>query len=184
VPQVVNAAFSGGVPLRESLMAEPAFDDFERLVRENQRVVYQVAFGMLGNEADAQDIAQDAFVQAYAKRSSLREPEHFRAWVCTIARRLALNSLRSGARARRREESAASAAPTQVDVQELAEERDFLARIRRATDSLPPKLREALVLCAVEGLEPSDVARMLGIPQGTVRSRLHLARKALLRLLS
>jgi RNA polymerase sigma-70 factor (ECF subfamily) len=69
-------------------------------------------------------------------------------------------------------------------VEAEAEDRAFLQSVRHAIDALPPKLRETLVLCAVEGLEPADVATMIGIPQGTVRSRLHLARKALLRALS
>jgi RNA polymerase sigma-70 factor (ECF subfamily) len=139
---------------------------------------------VLGNEADAQDIAQDAFVRAYARRDSLRDPQRFRAWVCSIVRRLALNHVRAGARARRREDLASRALPETVDVTAVAEERDFLDRVRREADALPPKLRETLLLCAVDGLEPGDVASMLGIPPGTVRSRLHLARKALLRAFS
>ncbi len=165
-------------------MAQSAFDDFERLVRENQRVVYQIAFGMLGNASDAQDVTQDAFVRAYAKRHELRDPERFRAWVCSIARRLALNYRRAHIRARNREERASSVLPAARDVEAEAEDRAFLQSVRHAIDALPPKLRETLVLCAVEGLEPADVATMIGIPQGTVRSRLHLARKALLRALS
>lgn len=147
-------------------------------------MVYQVAFGVLRNASDAQDVTQDAFVRAYAKRASLRDPVRFRAWVCSIVRRLALNHLRSDTRARKREESTAREVPGSVDVAALAEERDFLDRVRREADALPHKLRETLLLCSVEGLEPSDVAALLGIPQGTVRSRLHLARKALLRSLS
>jgi len=166
------------------LTAQPALDDFERLVRENQRVVYQVAFCVLGNDADAQDVAQDAFVRAYAKRDSLREPQRFRAWVCSIVRRLALNHVRAGTRARRREDFATRGLPDTIDVTAVAEEREFLDRVRREADALPPKLRETLLLCAVDGLEPSDVAAMLRIPAGTVRSRLHGARKALLRALS
>ncbi len=153
-------------------------------MRENQRVVFQIAFGVLGNTADAQDVTQDAFVQAYAKRANLREPVRFRAWVCTIGRRLALNRLRTNLRARKREERAAKETVRDVDVTLIAEEREFEARVRREIDRLPDKLREAILLCAVEGLEPAAVSAMLGIPPGTVRSRLHLARKQLLRALS
>lgn len=159
-------------------------NDFERLVRENQRVVYQIAYGVLGNAADAEDVTQDAFVRAYAKIASLREPERFRAWVCSIARRLALNRIRADARTRRRDELASPDAGNAVDVEALAEDREFEARVRLEIGRLPEKLREALTLCAIEGLEPSAVATVLGIPQGTVRSRLHLARKQLLRALS
>ena len=159
-------------------------DDFERLVRENQRVVYQVAFGVLGNEADAQDVTQEAFIRAHARRNQLRDSERFRAWVCTIVRRLALNALRSGSRARKREELVARDEPAPADAETTVAERDFLERVRRESEALPEKLRETLRLCAVEGLDHKQVADLLGIPQGTVRSRLHLARKALLRSLS
>ena len=108
--------------------------------------------------------------RAYAKRHELRDPERFRAWVCSIARRLALNYRRAHIRARNREERASSV-PAARDVEAEAEDRAFLQSVRHAIDALPPKLRETLVLCAVEGLEPADVATMIGIPQGTVRSR-------------
>src|SRR5271165_4777437 len=103
-------------------------------MRENQRVVFQIAFGVLGNAADAQGVTQDAFVQAYAKRVNLREPERFRAWVCTIGRRLALNRLRTNLRARKREERAAKETVRDVDVTLIAEEREFEARVRREID--------------------------------------------------
>ncbi len=147
-------------------------------------MVFQIAFGVLGNASEAQDVTQDAFVQAYAKLASLREPGRFRAWVCTIGRRLALNRLRSNARARQREERATNPAARDVDVTEIAEEREFQARVRREIDRLPEKLRAAILLCAVEGVEPAAAAAVLGVPPGTVRSRLHLARKQLLRALA
>jgi RNA polymerase sigma-70 factor (ECF subfamily) len=163
---------------------QPGSDGFEQLMRENQRVVFQIAFGVLGNASEAQDVTQDAFVQAYAKLAGLREPGRFRAWVCTIGRRLALNRLRRNARARDREARAAEPVARAVDVTEIAEEREFQARVRREIDRLPEKLRAVILLCAVDGLEPAAVATLLGIPPGTVRSRLHLARKQLLRALA
>lgn len=165
-------------------MTASAFDDFERLVRENQRVVYQVAYGVLGNAADAEDVTQDAFVRAYAKFASLRDPASFQAWICQITRRLALNRIRDDARARQREERASGTDTSIVDVEALAQEREFQLRVRSEIDRLPEKLRDVLLMCAIEGLDSSAVARVLGIPEGTVRSRLHLARKRLLRALS
>jgi len=160
------------------------FDDFERLVRENQRVVYQVAYSVLGNVADAEDVTQDAFVRAFLKLEGLRDPQRFRAWVCTIVRRLALNRVRARSRAQRREEAAATDAGRSVDVAALTEDREFETRVRSEIERLPEKLRDVLLLCAIEGFEPTVVAAMLGIPPGTVRSRLHLARKRLLQVIS
>ena len=165
-------------------MKKPGFDDFERLVRENQRVVYQIAFGLLGNAPDAEDVTQDAFMRAFTNAASLRDPDRLRSWVCRIARNLALNRIRADSRSRRREEQASSDAVGAVDVAALAEGREFQARVRFEIMRLPAKLRDALLLCAIEGLEPRAVADLLGIPQGTVRSRLFLARKRLLRALS
>jgi RNA polymerase sigma-70 factor (ECF subfamily) len=163
---------------------QPESDGFEQLMRENQRVVFQVAFGVLGNASEAQDVTQDAFVAAYGKLASLREPARFRAWVCTIGRRLALNRRRQNVRARNREVLVTDPRAGDVDITQIAEERDFQARVRREIDRLPDKLRAVILLCAVDGLEPVAVAAMLGVPPGTVRSRLHLARKQLVRALS
>jgi RNA polymerase sigma-70 factor (ECF subfamily) len=176
----VNGGARSGVSNDETLVTASVFDDFERLVRENQRVAYQIAYGVLGNAADAEDVTQDAFVRAYANLTSLRDPERFRGWVCQIVRRLALNRMRADTRARRREELATNDAATVIDIEALAAEREFQTRVQREIDRLPEKLREVLLLCAVEGLESSAVGELLGIPQGTVRSRLHLARKRLL----
>lgn len=158
-------------------------DDFDRLVRENQRVVYQIALSVVGNEADAQDVAQDAFVRAYAKLGNLHDPSRFRAWVCRIARHLALNHVRSNVRSRKRQEMTRGQ-DRPLDIEQLAEEREATARIRRDINRLPAKLREVILLCAIDGLEPSEVAHMLGVPPGTVRSRLHAARKHLLEVLA
>lgn len=156
--------------------------DFERRLRESQRVVYQVAYSVLGNAADAEEVTQDVFLRAYRKLSSLREPEKFRAWVARMSWRLALNRQRAAARARRRDTAwleSSTAPPSSVE--SVAAEREFRARLRTEIDRLPEKLRAALLLSAVEGLDTRSVAAILEIPEGTVRSRLHLARKHLLR---
>ena len=179
----VNGRCRSGVWM-DRFVTQQSFADFEHLMLENHRVVYQIAYGVLGNADDAEDVTQDAFVRAYAKLTSLREPERFRAWVCQIVRRLALNHMRSEKRARRREERASSDAVPAVDMETSAENREFQARLRFEIERLPEKLREVLLLCAIQGLESSAVGEMLRIPEGTVRSRLHLARKQLLRAMS
>jgi len=158
------------------------YGDFERRVRENQRVVYQIAYSVLGNAADAEEIAQDAFVRAHAKLSALREPEKFRVWVSQICRRLALNRLRADSRARRRERLV-SVPEVAADSATIAQDNAFALRVRLEISRLPEKLRTVMLLCAIEGLDHAAVAHILGIPDGTVRSRLHLARKRLLKVL-
>jgi RNA polymerase sigma-70 factor (ECF subfamily) len=179
----MNGTRLGGVSM-DKYVTQLSIDDFERLMRENQRVVYQIAYGVLGNSGDAEDVAQDAFVRAFEKLTSLREPERFRGWIYQITRRLALNRLRSDLRTRRREELISKNETLAPSADSLAESREFESRVRREIELLPEKMREVLLLCAIEGLEASVVGEMLRIPEGTVRSRLHLARKQLLRVLS
>jgi RNA polymerase sigma-70 factor, ECF subfamily len=154
---------------------------FGERIAENQRRVFQIAYGVLGNSADAEDVAQEAFLRAYQKFDSLREAEKFRAWVNRIVFRLALNRQRSYRR-RLARDTAWQVAETQVAVDGArdAEQRVMLERLRREIERLPEKLRSVLQLSMVEEMEAADVGAVLGIPAGTVRSRLHTARKLLL----
>jgi RNA polymerase sigma-70 factor (ECF subfamily) len=154
---------------------------FGARVGENQRRVFQIAYGILGNPADAQDVAQDVFMRAYQKFPSLRETEKFRAWVNRIAFRLALNRQR-GMRRRLTRDTAwhASGTGETVDGAKNAEENVLVERLRDEIEGLPEKLRRVLQLSIVEEMDAADVGLVLGIPAGTVRSRLHTARKLLL----
>lgn len=150
-------------------------------VAENQRRVFHIAYGVLGNAADAEEVAQEAFLRAYQKFHLLREASKFRAWVNRIAFRLALNRQR-GMRRQLTRDSAwynAETADT-LDGTTSADQRILLDRLRQEIDALPEKLRRVLQLSIVEDMDPSDVGAVLGIPPGTVRSRLHTARKLLL----
>jgi RNA polymerase sigma-70 factor (ECF subfamily) len=154
---------------------------FGARVAENQRRVFQIAYGVLGNSADAEEVAQEAFLRAYQKFQSLREAAKFRAWVNRIAFRLALNRQR-GLRRRLTRDAAWHAAGTceTVDGMGNAEKHVLLARLRNEIEGLPEKLRRVLQLSIVEDMDATDVGVVLGIPPGTVRSRLHTARKLLL----
>jgi RNA polymerase sigma-70 factor, ECF subfamily len=154
---------------------------FGERIAENQRRVFRIAYSVLGNSADAEDIAQDAFLRAYQKFASLREAEKFRAWVNRIVFRLALNR-RRGYRRRLVRDSAWQIAetPTMVDGVKDAEQRVMLDRLRREIERLPEKFRRVLQLSLVDEMDAADVGAVLGIPAGTVRSRVHSARKLLL----
>ena len=150
-------------------------------VAENQRRVFQIAYGILGNSADAEEVAQEAFLRAYQKFHSLREADKFRAWINRIAFRLALNRQR-GFRRRLTRETAWHAAGTgeTTDGARTAEEHLLVERLRVHIDGLPKKLRSVLQLSIAEDMDAADVGAVLGIPAGTVRSRLHAARQLLL----
>jgi len=169
----------------EALMARTEADEreagFGARVAQNQRRVFHIAFGVLGNPADAEEVAQEAFLRAYQKFESLREAQKFRAWINRIAFRLALNRQR-GMRRRLTRESAwhAAGGSETLDGTRSADDRILLERLRQEIEALPEKLRRVLQLSIVEDMEAADVGAILGIPEGTVRSRLHTARKLLL----
>jgi len=161
--------------------AEEREAGFGDRVSENQRRVFQIAYGVLGNPADAEDVAQEAFLRAYQKFSSLREPEKFRAWINRIAFRLALNRQRGQRRRVVRDHVwHVTEAGTSVDGSKTAEQQVMIRRLREEMEALPEKLKSVLQLSLVEEMEAEDVGEVLGIPAGTVRSRLFTARKLLL----
>ena len=154
---------------------------FDVQVARNQRRVFQIAYGVLANQADAEEVAQDAFLQAWRKSPSLRDAESFRAWVNRIAFRLALNRQRGQRRQLARETDwQATERSETVDGAMHAETRVLVDRLRNEIEGLPKKLRLVLQLSIVEDMDAADVGAVLGIPAGTVRSRLHTARKLLL----
>jgi len=154
---------------------------FSERIAENQRRVFQIAYSVLGNSADAEDVAQEAFLRAFQKLASLHEAEKFRAWINRIAFRLALNRKR-GYRRRLARDTAWHVSESRpfVDGALHAEQQLLLDRLRAEINQLPEKLRRTLQLSLVEGMEANDVAAILGIPAGTVRTRVHAARKLLL----
>jgi RNA polymerase sigma-70 factor, ECF subfamily len=179
----VTSSFAGAsvMTLMARAEAEGHHAGFAARVAENQRRVFHIAYGVLGNPADAEDVAQETFLRAYEKFSSLREAEKFRQWVNRIAFRLALNRQRGQRRRVARDSSwhgAEFAEP--ADGEKAAEQRLMVQQLRARIAELPEKLREALQLSLVEEMEAEDVGAVLGIPAGTVRSRLHTARKLLL----
>jgi RNA polymerase sigma-70 factor (ECF subfamily) len=154
--------------------------EFERLLSGCQSTVYRIAYGVLGNRADAEDVTQDVSLIAFRKMASLRNPEKFRAWISRAAYRHALNHRRATQRARARRSAFTADLCVAADIPNVAVARAESARLRLAIDALPEKLRAVVLLCGIEGLDSKGVGGVLGIPEGTVRSRLHLARKRLL----
>jgi RNA polymerase sigma-70 factor, ECF subfamily len=112
----------------------------------------------------------------------LREPQRLRGWLVRVAFRLALDRARSAKR-RENRETLWAAQPVQISApptaEDLAASSEFQAYFDRAMDTLPDKLRLVLLLCAIEGQSLEEVAGTLGVPVGTVKSRLFVARKKL-----
>jgi RNA polymerase sigma-70 factor, ECF subfamily len=155
--------------------------EFEERLAECGPLAYRVARGVLRNSADAEDVAQEALLRAYRQFDRLRDRNRFRAWLVRIAFRLALDRLRSGKRRELRDTlwSQPEHQPPAATAEDLAASNEFQAHLENALGELPEKLRLVLLLAAMEGHTIDEIAGMLGISTGTVKSRIFYARKQL-----
>ena len=156
--------------------------EFEARLAESSTLAVRVAFSVLRHRQDAEDVAQEAFARAYRSFRSLRDRDRFRAWLVRMTWRLALDHRRGDTRRAAREEAAVrpDQSPSAED-SAIATER--AARLWAAIDTLPDKLRIVIVLAAIEEHGLKDVAALVGVPEGTVKSRLFEARRKLQELL-
>ncbi len=155
-----------------------AGEEFEARLKECAGLAFRVARGVVHNTADAEEVAQEAFLRAYRSVARLREPKSFRAWVVRIAFRLALDRVRAARRREVRETAWARTRP-ETTGEDAAAESETRRLVRAALDELPEKFRVVLILTAIEGHSLEDVAEMLDLPEGTVKSRMHFGRKKL-----
>ena len=156
-------------------------EEFELRLSECGPLAFRVAQGVLRNVADAEDVAQEALLRAYRKFHELRQPAKFRSWIVRISFRLALDRWRSRKRREIRETTwsqpiGGAALPS---TEEVVRSNEFQVRLERALDELPEKLRLVVILAAIHGHTLEEVSYLLGIPMGTVKSRLFFARKQL-----
>jgi RNA polymerase sigma-70 factor (ECF subfamily) len=155
--------------------------EFEERLAECGPLAYRVARGVLRNTADAEDVAQEALLRAYRRFDRLRDRNRFRAWLFRITFRLALDRLRSGKRREQRDTlwSQPEHRPRAATAEDLAASNEFHAHLETALSELPEKLRLVLLLAAMEGHTIDEIASMLGISTGTVKSRVFYARRQL-----
>jgi RNA polymerase sigma-70 factor (ECF subfamily) len=152
-------------------------DAFEELVRRHRLGTYRVALRMLGDESDAEDATQDAFVQAWRNLAGFRADAAFSTWMYRIVTNRCLNLLR----ARRRTEAlpedreAPASRPDRI-----AEGRWQVEDLKRAIGRLTPEQRAPLVLREFEGCSYEEIAQALELTIPAVKSRLHRARLELL----
>jgi RNA polymerase sigma-70 factor (ECF subfamily) len=187
--QALEATLPGNVVQRdvqrdgetnEIVRENAAAREFEEQLADGASMAFRLAMSVLRNRADAEDVAQDALLRAYRGYAKLRERGAFRGWLCRITWRLALDKQR-GTRRREKRETASTFVPgtPERSVEQMAVANEFDRHLAKAMDELPEKLRQALVLAAIQGHSTREVAEMLDLPEGTVKSRVHLARKQL-----
>jgi RNA polymerase sigma factor (sigma-70 family) len=158
---------------------EAGHREFEERVADTTTLAFRVALGVLRRREDAEEVAQEAFLAARRGFGGLRDRDRFRAWVVRTSFRLALNRQRGDRRRVRREDTAAVAEGTTESVEDEVARMELRRKVGEAVDALPEKLRIVTVLAAIQEHDVGEVARLLGLPEGTVKSRLHLARKML-----
>jgi len=163
---------------------------FEAVLARYGRQVYNTAYRLAGNDADAKDLAQEAFLRVFRALRSIDPSANLESWLYRIVTNLFIDMLRRRPKVRVESLDApvATAKGGEV-VREVADERanpeaDALdrsldAEVQQALMGLGLDLRAVVVLSDIEGYAYEEIAEMLRIPVGTVKSRLHRARKAL-----
>jgi len=137
--------------------------------------VYGLALRVIGDARAAEDVSQDVFVCIW-QRPEAFDPQRgsLRTWLGTLTHRRAVDYVRREEARRRRAEREASRAVTTPDVEEMATALVTAERVRAALDVLPTEQRRAIQLAYFEGKTYRQVAEVLGIPEGTAKSRLRL----------
>ena len=179
----------GPVTVSTTLVVQPS--DWERVVRtrlvdgdaaaladiydQYSSFVYGLALRVIGEPRAAEDVTQDVFVSIW-ERPGAFDPERgsLRTWLGTLAHRRAVDYVRREEARRRRTEREASRAVSAPDVEELATALVTAERVRAALDTLPGDQRRAIELAYFGGKTYRQVAEVLGIPEGTAKSRLRL----------
>ncbi|HEX4230674.1 MAG TPA: RNA polymerase sigma factor [Bryobacteraceae bacterium] len=172
--------FSSQAGFEEARLAQsneaPAPDaEFTELVQRQSRFVYKIAYSIVRNVQDAEDVTQESFLKLY-RRGAWRNVQDERAFLARVVWRIAVDRI-----ANREQPAAAEVEPASqaCTPEQLALSADWKATIHRLIDALPEELRQPLALSSVDELNSSQIGRILGIPEGTVRSRLNRARQIL-----
>lgn len=153
-----------------------AQDAFGALVTRYMRPAYLVALSVTGNPEDAEDVAQESFLVALRRLEDNRDPERFGGWLLTIVRNRAKNLLRRE-KIRKTEDLSPEISPGGSDPAREYQRWEIQDQIGVAMEGLSEVRKEVLLLHDLEGWKHREIAGRLGIPDGTVRSHLHFARK-------
>jgi RNA polymerase sigma-70 factor (ECF subfamily) len=159
---------------------------FEDLMRRHERRVFRLLLRMLGSREEAEDVTQEAFLSLHRHGHRFRREARFSTFVYRVASNAALNRRRTLGRNRNRvnelevlQQAGFDLPSSPRDPEDAAVGSEAQERVQEALLDLPPDLRVAVVLYDIEGRSYQEVARVLDIPEGTVKSRIHRARSAL-----
>lgn len=174
---------AGNEPADLSPERKAALDrDFDRLYRDHLRDVYSFAYYRVGNHHDAEDLTEQAFLQAYrhfdrAQRES--DGRSLRPWLIRIVQNLAYNHYRDRARKPQASIDLVEPIAAPVGTDRIAEDREELSQIMRLIRELPDERREALIMRFALGMDNAEIARAMGRSNGATKVLLHRAVKQL-----
>src|SRR5918994_2975964 len=154
---------------------------WDTIVRQNWRKVFNVAYKFVGKHDEAEDLTQDIFLKIFKALNTFDRRANFQTWIISISRNLCIDHYRSV----RKERQTIARDVDSNDLQPVATERgpyaqaehqDLRAQLRQALETLPVTLRTAVVLRDLQELSYQEIADRLGLPEGTVKSRINRGR--------
>jgi RNA polymerase sigma-70 factor (ECF subfamily) len=159
---------------------------WEAIVRQYRRKVFNLAYKFVGRHDQAEDLTQDVFLKLYKSLDTFDRRANFQTWLISVSRNLCIDHYRSVRKEReltnRDVDPADLTRPaTERNVQAVLEQRDGAQLLRLALDRLPPALRTAVLLRDIQELSYHEIAERLGLPEGTVKSRINRGRTELAR---
>src|SRR5919112_5907288 len=154
---------------------------WDQIVRQNWRKVFNVAYKFVGKHDEAEDLTQDIFLKIFKALASFDRRANFQTWIISISRNLCIDHYRSVRKERQtiaREVDAGDLQPVSADrgPYAAAEHADLRVLLRQALQLLPATLRTAVVLRDLQELSYQEIADRLGLPEGTVKSRINRGR--------
>jgi len=152
-----------------------------RIVRQHWRKVFNVAYKFVGKQDEAEDLTQDIFLKIFKALATFDRRANFQTWIISISRNLCIDHYRSVRKERQtiaRDVDSRDLQPASSDrsPHAVAEHQDLRAMLRQALETLPSTLRTAVVLRDLQELSYQEIAERLGLPEGTVKSRINRGR--------
>lgn len=168
------------IRIQNSLVGDA--EAFAALVKENQKMVFAVAFRMTGSLADAEDLTQETFLRAFRQLDSFRAESKFSTWLCQIAMNLSLNWR---TRENRRGDIHTKWAENSILEKNVPDDfpDELSRRVQEALNKLPAKQRAAIILTVYENHSHAEAAKMSSCTEATISWRVFAARQKLKRLL-
>jgi RNA polymerase sigma-70 factor, ECF subfamily len=154
---------------------------WEQIVRQNWRKVFNVAYKFVGKHDEAEDLTQDIFLKIFRALGTFDRRANFQTWIISISRNLCIDHYRSVRKERQTiardvDSSDLQPATSERGPYQVAEHQDLRAQLRQALETLPLTLRTAVVLRDLQELSYQEIADRLGLPEGTVKSRINRGR--------